>query len=118
MQVNGHEYVVMLRSLVWLQNGRPCLREDVLGGLTEATAKLYVQLVEGRSEAAAAQALLALGAPVPLHKDLKAVVRVCQSYAVVAVGPRARSLWRQDAEREAGQHSGSAACCCRTSCVE
>ena len=58
-----------------------------------------VLLATTRSEGEAAGALLALGAPFPLHKDPGSVLRVFCKYALVQLGPEASSLWRQGAFR-------------------
>lgn len=96
MQVGEEQYVAMRRSLFYFNKDGV---QEVRHGSRSLCPKVMEQLVflgATRSEGEAAGALLALGAPFPLHNDPGSVLRVFSKYVLV---PEASSLWRQGAFR-------------------
>eukprot|EP00435_Cladocopium_sp_Y103_P065458 s693_g27.t1 len=97
--VGQEHYVAMRRSLFYFNKDGV---QEVRHGSRSLCPKVMEQLVvlaTTRSEGEAAGALLALGAPFPLHKDPGSVLRVFSKYALVQLGPEASALWRQGAFR-------------------
>ena len=58
-----------------------------------------VSLATARTEAAATEALVALGAPVPMHRHVPETLRVFARHALVGIGSESAKWWRQGQAR-------------------
>ena len=100
---DGEKYVASRRSLyVTTQEGYVLRSSNLLGDLDLEKGRSLVQIALSRDEAVVTQSLLTMGAPAPLHSNPSKSIACFNRYALVGIGPRARSFWRQSASLKDG----------------